>query len=57
MNRHDALHGAFLFHAVARLSFSTACELGVRGGLDEWERLMGGGERFRAFQSLCAHGL
>jgi hypothetical protein len=57
MNRHDALRGAFLFHAVARLSFSTACELGVRGGLDEWERLMGGGERFRAFQSLCAHGL
>jgi hypothetical protein len=25
----------------ARLSFDTACELGFRGGLDEWERLMG----------------
>jgi septal ring factor EnvC (AmiA/AmiB activator) len=25
----------------ARLSFNTACELGFRGGLDEWERLMG----------------
>ena len=31
-----------------RLSFNTACELGFRGSLDEWERLMGqlrGGER------------
>ena len=26
---------------VARSSFSTACELGFRGSLDEWERLMG----------------
>jgi hypothetical protein len=26
---------------VARLSFNTACELGFRGSLDEWERLMG----------------
>jgi hypothetical protein len=25
----------------ARLSFNTACELGFRGRLDEWERLMG----------------
>src|SRR5438046_9601433 len=25
----------------ARLSFDTACELGFRGSLDEWERLMG----------------
>jgi hypothetical protein len=25
----------------ARLSFNTACELGFRGTLDEWERLMG----------------
>jgi hypothetical protein len=25
----------------ARLSFNTACELGFRGGLEEWERLMG----------------
>jgi hypothetical protein len=24
-----------------RLSFNTACELGFRGSLDEWERLMG----------------
>jgi hypothetical protein len=26
---------------MARLSFNTACELGFRGGFDEWERLMG----------------
>ena len=25
----------------ARLSFNTACELGFRGTLEEWERLMG----------------
>jgi hypothetical protein len=25
----------------ARVSFDTACELGFRGSLDEWERLMG----------------
>jgi len=25
----------------ARLSFNTACELGFRGSLDEWQRLMG----------------
>ena len=25
----------------ARLSFNTACELGFRGSLGEWERLMG----------------
>ena len=25
----------------ARLSFNTACELGFRGSLDEWNRLMG----------------
>jgi hypothetical protein len=25
----------------AHLSFNTACELGFRGSLDEWERLMG----------------
>jgi len=25
----------------ARLSFNTACELGFRGSLDEWERSMG----------------
>jgi hypothetical protein len=25
----------------ALLSFNTACELGFRGSLDEWERLMG----------------
>src|SRR5205814_10081879 len=25
----------------ARLSFKTACALGFRGSLDEWERLMG----------------
>jgi len=26
---------------MARLSFNTACELGFRGSLDEWQRLMG----------------
>ena len=26
---------------MARLTFNTACELGFRGSLDEWERLMG----------------
>jgi hypothetical protein len=26
---------------MARLSFNTACELGLRGSVDEWERLMG----------------
>jgi hypothetical protein len=25
----------------ARLSFDTACDLGFRGSLDEWNRLMG----------------
>lgn len=25
----------------AQLSFNTACEVGFRGSLDEWERLMG----------------
>ena len=25
----------------ARLTFNTACELGFRGGLDEWHRLLG----------------
>ena len=25
----------------ARISFNTACELGFRGSLDEWERLIG----------------
>ena len=25
----------------AQLSWQTACELGFRGNLDEWERLMG----------------
>lgn len=25
----------------ARLSFNTACEVGFRGSLDEWERLLG----------------
>lgn len=29
----------------ARLSFNTACELGFRGSLDEWERLMGSAAR------------
>jgi hypothetical protein len=37
---------------MARLSFNTACDLGFRGSLDEWQRLMGqlrGAER-------CPHG-
>ncbi len=25
----------------ARISYSTACDLGFRGSLDEWERLLG----------------
>jgi len=29
----------------ARLSFHTACELGFRGSLGEWERLMGAAAR------------
>jgi hypothetical protein len=27
---------------IARLSFNTACELGFRSSLDEWEQLRGG---------------
>jgi hypothetical protein len=30
---------------IARLSFNTACKLGFRGSLDEWERLMGAAAR------------
>jgi hypothetical protein len=30
---------------MARLSFDTACGLGFRGSLDEWERLMGAAAR------------
>jgi hypothetical protein len=26
---------------IARVSFNTACELGFRGSLDEWDRLTG----------------
>jgi hypothetical protein len=26
---------------MARLNFDTACDLGFRGSLDEWQRLMG----------------
>ena len=26
---------------MTRLSFNAACDLGFRGGLDEWERLLG----------------
>jgi len=29
----------------ARLTFNTACELGFRESLDEWERLMGAAKR------------
>jgi hypothetical protein len=33
----------------ARLSFNTACELGFRGSLDEWEQLRGGERLQHAF--------
>jgi len=39
-NAHDT-KGGKRREVNARLSFNTACELGLRGGLDEWERLMG----------------
>ena len=39
-NAHDT-KGGKRRETNARLSFNTACELGFRGGLDEWERLMG----------------
>ena len=39
-NAHDT-KGGKRRETNARLSFSTACELGFRGSLDEWERLMG----------------
>ena len=44
----------------AQLSFNTACELGFRGSLDEWERLMGRGcetlvPRARGISPRCRH--
>jgi hypothetical protein len=39
-NAHDTKGGRHR-EMNARLSFDTACELGFRGSLDEWERLMG----------------
>jgi hypothetical protein len=39
-NAHDT-KGGKRRETNARLSFNTACELGFRGSLDEWERLMG----------------
>jgi hypothetical protein len=39
-NVHDTKSGKRR-EMIARLSFNTACELGFRGSLDEWERLMG----------------
>jgi hypothetical protein len=39
-NAHDT-KGGKRRETNARLSFSTACELGFRGNLDEWERLIG----------------
>ena len=43
----------------ARLSFNTACELGFRSSLDEWERLMGQGPRveFPAFPLRSAQSV
>jgi hypothetical protein len=34
-------------HLSARLSWQQACDLGFRGGLEEGERLMGGGSKAR----------
>jgi hypothetical protein len=39
-NAHDT-KGGKRRDTIARLTFNTACELGFRGSLDEWERLMG----------------
>ena len=39
-NTHDT-KGGKRRETNARLSFNTACELGFRGTLGEWERLMG----------------
>jgi hypothetical protein len=39
-NAHDTKSGKRR-ETMARLSFNTACELGFRGSLDEWNRLMG----------------
>src|SRR4030095_11893599 len=39
----------------ARLSFNTACELGFRGGLDEWERLMGAVARRQDIDVKCRY--
>ena len=44
----------------ARLSFNTACELGFRGSLDEWERLIGrlrnvSPSRARGISPRCRH--
>src|SRR5213592_855789 len=39
----------------SRLSFNTACELGFRGSLDEWERLMSAvadGDRCRSHDAV-----
>ncbi len=43
-NAHDT-KGGKRHETNARLSFNTACELGFRGSLDEWERLMGAAGR------------
>jgi hypothetical protein len=39
-NAHDT-KGGKRREVNAQLSFNTACELGFRGSLEEWERLMG----------------
>jgi hypothetical protein len=38
----------------AQLSFNTACELGFRGSLNEWDRLMGAVARRYLSFSFCA---
>jgi hypothetical protein len=40
-NANDTKSGKRRETTTAHLSFNTACELGFRGSLDEWERLMG----------------
>jgi hypothetical protein len=36
-----AREGSIVSRSLLRSDFNTACELGFRGSLDEWNRLMG----------------
>ena len=40
---------------IARLSFNTACELGFRGSLDEWERLRSGEHKLGPEHLACGN--